>query len=410
MMAAARAAETDAEFAGRAAALHARLFTIDTHIDTPSLGLALPGWDISARHELDADGTQVDFPRMRAGGLKAGVFVVFIPQATRSPEGYAAARDLALRSFLRIHALGERHGNACTIALTADDGPRIASAGKLAIYLSIENGYAIGRDLTLLKTYHDLGARFFSIAHNGHTDLADSSMDVKPPEWNGVSPLGREAIAECNRLGFVLDGSHASDAAARQLIALSATPVMLTHSGCKAVTNHKRNVDDELLRVLAATHGVVQINTVSRFAVDTPPNAELEAARAKLVTRAAARGISDAESAEITREIYRLSRAMAKPRATLDDVLKHLFHAIEVAGVDHVGIGADMDGGGGVAGLEDVADYPKITAALLKRGLSEADVAKIWGGNTLRVLRAAEEHARKLQAAAKVVAAPPAKS
>jgi len=187
-------------------------------------------------------------------------------------------------------------------------------------------------------------------------------------------------------------GPHARDGT-RELIALSQAPVMLTHSSCRAVRDHKRNVPDDLLRELAAKGGVIQMNTVSHFVVATPPNPELEAAQARLVQRHAGRVLTDAEEAEDYLERLKLRRALGKDRATLDDFLKHLFHAIEVAGVDHVGIGGDMDGGGGVTGLQDVSDYPKITLALLKHGLSEEDAAKIWGGNTLRVLRAAEETA-----------------
>lgn len=204
-------AETDAELAARAAALHARIFTIDTHIDIPTLSLRRPGWDISQRHDVPTDDSQLDFPRMRDGGLKAGVFVVFVDQGKRTPEAYAAIRDNSIRSFVRVHAVAERFPEQCGLALSADDGPRLQAAGKRAIYLSIENGYAIGRDLTLIKTYHDLGARFFGFVHNGNNDLGDSSQPEKGPEWNGLSPLGRDAVAECNRLGLVIDGSHSSD-------------------------------------------------------------------------------------------------------------------------------------------------------------------------------------------------------
>jgi membrane dipeptidase len=387
-------AETDAELAARAAAVHARVFAIDTHLDTPTLSLRRPGWDIAQRHDSSTDFSQCDFPRMREGGLKAAVFVVFVDQGDRTPSGYAAARDNALRTFVRVHTMAARLPDQCAIALNADDGPRLAATGKRAIYLAVENGYAMGRDLTLLKTFHELGARFFGVAHSKHTDLADSSSDAKPPEWGGLSPLGREAVAECNRLGLVLDGSHASDAATRELIALSRAPILLTHSGCREICDHKRNVPDDLLRELAAHGGVIQINTVSAFVKKTPPNPELEAANAKLVARASGRQLSDEESVALSLERLKARRELGKNRATLEDFLAHLFHAIEVAGVDHVGIGGDMDGGGGVAGLEDVSDYPKITLALLKHGLSADDVAKIWGGNTLRVLRAAEDVAR----------------
>ena len=387
-------AETEAELVARAAALHQRIFTIDTHLDTPTFSLRRPGWDIAERHTIEADYTQCDFPRMREGGLDAGVFVVFVDQGARTPAGYAAIRDNALRTFFRIRTMAARHADQCEVALTAADGPRIAATGKRAIYLSVENGYAIGRDLTLLKTYHDLGARFFGVAHSAHTDLADSATDAKPAEWGGLSPLGREAVAECNRLGLVLDGSHASDAAARELVALSRTPVLLTHSSCRAIRDHKRNAPDDLIRELAAHGGVIQMNTVSHFLLATPPNPELEAAQAKLVARSAGRDLTDEENAAEYLERLKIRRQLLKQRASFDDFLKHLFHALEVAGVDHVGIGGDMDGGGGVAGLEDVSEYPKITLALLRHGLAEADVEKIWGGNVLRVLRAAEDFAR----------------
>ena len=388
-------AETDAELATRAAALHARIFTIDTHLDTPTLSLRRPGWDITQRHEVATDDSQVDFPRMRDGGLKAAVFVVFVDQGPRTPAAFSAIRDNAIRSFLRVHALAERYPDQCGLALTADDGPRLQAAGKRALYLSIENGYAVGRDLTLLKTYHDLGARFFGFVHNGNNDLGDSSQPEKGPEWGGLSPLGRKAVAECNRLGFVIDGSHSSDETVRQMIALSKTPIILTHSATKALRDHRRNVSDELLRELAAKGGVIQMNTVANFVAPEVINPEFNAAKAKFEARFAGRELNDAESAQMRIDEDKLQRQFfpVKP-ATLDDVLKHLFHAIEVAGVDHVGLGADMDGGGGVAGLEDVSTYPKITLALLKHGLAEADVEKIWGGNTLRLLRAAEDFAK----------------
>ncbi|MBI5767618.1 MAG: dipeptidase [Verrucomicrobia bacterium] len=388
-------AETEAELAARAAALHARLFTIDTHVDTPTLSLRRTGWDISLRHEARKDFSQLDFPRMREGGLKAAVFAVYVDQGPRTPEGYAAVRDNALRSFLRVREMAARHPGECELALSAADGRRIAAAGRRAIFLSVENGYAVGKDLTLLQTYREFGMRFFGFVHNGNNDLADSSQPgVVGPEWEGLSPLGREAVKECNRLGLVIDGSHASDETVRQLLALSQTPIVLTHSGCAAIRQHRRNVSDELLREIAAKGGVIQVNMVSLFLIDAPPNPELESAAHRREARASGRKLTDAEDAELSVDLYRIKAEKTKVRATIDGFLKHLFHAIDVAGADHVGIGADMDGGGGVTGIEDVADYPKITLALLKRGLSDADVEKIWGGNTLRVLRAAEELAR----------------
>jgi membrane dipeptidase len=390
------AAEDPAALAARAAALHAQIFTIDTHLDTPTLSLRRPGWEIAQRHEARTDFSQVDFPRMREGGLKAGVFVVYVEQGPRTPAGHAAARDNALRTFVRLREAAARHPQDCGLALTADDGPRLAATGRRALYLSIENGYAIGRDLSLLKTYHDLGARFFGFTHNGNTDLADSSQpDDKGPEWGGLSPLGRDAVRECNRLGLVIDGSHAADTTVRQLLAESQVPILLTHSACRALRDHPRNVSDDLLRAVAARGGVIQITFVSNFLIAAPPNPELARAQARLMAQAAGRPRTDAEEAELDLQVYRLKAELTRTRATFDDLLRHLLHAIEVAGVDHVGIGSDFDGGGGVTGLEDVSGLGRITAALLAHGLSETDVGKIWGGNTLRVLRAAEDFARR---------------
>ena len=393
-LAAAARAGTEAELAARAAAVHARIFTLDAHLDTPTYSLRRPQWSIAERHVWAGDFSQCDFPRMREGGLDAGVFVVYVDPGPRTTAGRAASRDSALRTFLRIHAIAARHAGECELAFTADDGPRIAATGRRAIYMSIENGEAIGQDLSLLKTYFDLGARFFGVAHSANTDLADSATDAKGPEWNGLSPLGREAVAECNRLGLVLDGSHASDAAVLELVERSRTPILLSHSSCRALRDHKRNASDDVLRAVAAKGGVIQMNSVSLFLVPSVPNPELAAAEAAHNRKLAGRVLSDAEDAEDFRERQRLKHELGRGRATLDDFLRHLFHAIDLVGVDHVGIGADMDGGGGVTGMEDVSQYPKITHALLKRGLSEEAVAKIWGGNTLRVLRAAEAHAK----------------
>lgn len=388
-------AETDAELAARAAALHARIFTIDTHIDTPTASLPRGDWDISQRHDLKTDPSQCDFPRMREGGLKAAVFAVYLAQGPRTPEGLAAARDHALKLFLSVHEIAARFPAECELALSAADGPRILATGKRAIFLSIENGYAIGKDLTLLSTYHQLGVRFFGFVHNGNNDLGDSAQPDQGPEWGGLSPLGKDAVRECNRLGLVIDASHSADSVLHELIALSQTPVILTHSACKAVFTHPRNVDDDLMRELAAHGGVIQMNTVSSFLIPMPINPEFNAANAKLTAKYAGRELTSAQRVERYLEGRKLADQFKIPRATFDDFLKHLFHAIDVAGADHVGIGADMDGGGGVTGLEDVSDYPKITLALLKHGVSETDVEKIWGGNMLRLLHAAEDYAAK---------------
>jgi membrane dipeptidase len=388
-------AANEADLAQRAAALHERIFTLDTHLDTPSTNLRRPGWDLGVRHDPTAEYSQCDLPRMRAGGLDGGFFAIYQDQGPRTPEGRARARDAALRMFVRIHEAVGHSTKECSLALTADDGLTLAASGRRAIYVSIENGYAIGEDLSLLTTFHELGARIFGFVHNGNNDLADSIRPQKAAEWNGLSPLGRAAVVECNRVGLIIDASHASDVAALEMIERSVTPVILSHSGCRAVHNQPRNAPDEVLRALAARGGVIQLNMVPGFLAKEPVNAEYNAARARLDALHAGRALSDAENAELNQQHRKLRLTyFPQPLATLDDFLKHVFHAIDLVGIDHVGIGSDLDGGGGVVGINDVTDYPKITLALLQRGLSEADIAKFWGGNLLRVFHAVEDHAK----------------
>jgi membrane dipeptidase len=387
-------AATTTELDQQAQAMHARLFTLDTHIDTPTGSLWRPGWDIAVRHDVDVDFSQCDFPRMKSGGLDAGFFVVYLRQGPRTPEGYAAARDRALRLFLLVHRAVARNAATCELALTADDGPRIAAASRLAIYISVENGYAIGKDLSLLRTYHDLGARLISIAHSANTDLGDSATDLAGQEWNGLSPLGREMVAECNRLGLVLDGSHASPATVRDLLSASQTPILLSHSGCRAVFDHPRNADDDLIRAVASQGGVIQITAAPNHLKAMRLSPERNAEVARVVARLATPEATDEQEAAAMVELRKVDVRYFTDEGTLDDFMKHVVHAIEVAGIDHVGIGADLDGGGGgLKGLKDVADYPNITRALIGRGYDEPAIAKIWGGNTLRVLRSAEKFA-----------------
>lgn len=373
-----------------AAALHGRIFTIDTHFDTPTAGLLRPGWNLGERHDYAADGSQCDLPRMREGGLDAAVFAVFTLQTARSREGRCAARDCALEILRRTRTALDRHAGECGLAITADDGPRLAAAGRRAIYFSIENAHALGPDLSSLAAFRDLGVRMLGLTHLLNNDVGDASTDPAGPEWGGLSPFGREAVAECNRLGIVVDASHASDAVLDQALTVSRSPVILSHSGCKAVFDHPRNIDDGRLRRLAGQGGVIQINSLSSYLVAEALDPERDEAHRRLMTQFQSVPLTLEVMTEADRAFEDFDRRFPKPPATLDDFMDHLVHAVEVAGIEHVGIGADFDGGGGVEGLRDVTEYPAITRALLARGFGEAEVARIWGGNTLRVLRAAE--------------------
>lgn len=390
------AAETAAEFSARARALHERAVTFDTHLDTPS-SLRRPGWNITERHDVLKDGTQVDFPRMREGGLDGGFWVIYTPQGPRTDEGHAAARDTALGIAVRIREMLARFPDQCEIALTADDAARIAATGKRIVYISVENSYPIGHDLTLVKTFYDLGVRMMSPVHFAHNDLADSATDTKGPEWKGLSPLGKDFVAECNRLGIILDASHASDDVFDQMIALSKVPIILSHSGAKAVYDHPRNIDDERLKKLAASGGVIQMNSLSAYLIPTPVNPERNKALAEVFAKfGGRRGLTPEQMAEAMELRRQVEAKYPVPIATFDDFMNHVLHVLKVVGPDHVGFGADWDGGGGVTGMEDVASYWKITERLLKEGYSEKAIENMWSGNTLRLLRQAEAYAKSV--------------
>jgi membrane dipeptidase len=370
-------------------ALHERLFTIDTHSDTPTAGFARDGWDFSALHDPAIDRSQIDLPRMRVGGVDAMVFAVYVPQLARTSAGHAAIQAYALRHFERTHAILEANKNECGLALTADDALRLKADGKRAIFLSIENSYSLGRDPANVEKFFKLGVRMLGLTHMLNNDLADSSTDPRGAEWGGLSPIGREVVAECNRLGVVLDASHASDDVLRDLLAYSRAPVILSHSDCRAVCDHPRNVGDDLLRALAARGGVIQINALPVSLVNAPGNRRT-AATAEILLRYKDAVLSPEILAAEDRDYDQVAIEHPNPAVMFEDFIRHIDHAAQTIGPAHVGIGCDLDGGGGhFDGLRDVADFPHITRALVARGWSEEALAKLWGENTLRLFRAA---------------------
>ncbi|MCI3180156.1 peptidase M19 [Caulobacter sp. CCUG 60055] len=361
------------------------LIMLDTHLDTP-VNFGRVDWDIMADNSADPF-SQVDYPRMVRGGLTGGFFAIYIAQGPLTAEGYAAARDEALMRAVWIREMVARHSDRFALAFAADDAARIAAQHKRVVFQSMENSYPLGEDLTLLRTFYDLGLRLAGPVHFRNNQFADSATDT--PRWHGLSPLGKAWVAEANRLGIMIDASHASDDVFDQLLTVSKTPIVLSHSGCKAVFDHPRNLDDGRLRKLAAAGGVIQINSVylkPRTKLDPATRADqdrVDADKDRLST------LSAAEIGRLKAEQRRID-AKYPPPASFDDFMANLLHALKVAGVDHVGVGADWDGGGGVVGMKDVADLPKINARLRQAGYSEADLRKIWSGNILRVMRQAE--------------------
>ncbi|MEJ7935759.1 dipeptidase [Sphingobium sp. AN558] len=385
--------------------LHQSLITLDTHLDTPA-SLDLPGWSIEDEHDATVDYTQVDLPRMKKGGLDGGFFAIYTTQGPLTREGYEKARDFAILRGMSIRTMVAADPANFTLATKASDAAGIAATRKRIVYMSIENAYPLGEDVSLIDLFFHMGVRVSGFAHFANNQFADSATDPsKQAKWGGLSPLGKQLLVEMNRLGIVADASHSSDAVLDDLLALSKTPVLLTHSGCKAVYDHPRNIDDAHLRALAAKGGVIQMNAYGTYLKAAKPNPERQKAMTALFAqmREGAKVSVEARAAFLRKrhEIDTLYPEIDPP--TFDDFLAHLFHALKLVGPDHVGIGLDWDGGGGVRGLEDVTKIPRITEALVKAGYSETEIGKIWSGNVLRLLKAAE-----VEAAAQRNKAPPA--
>jgi len=381
---------------GAAGALHQRLVCLDTHLDTPA-SLARPGWDMMRRHSYASDFTQVDYPRMVEGGLDGGFFAIYTPQGPLTPEGMMAARDAALLRAAEIREMVAAHPQAFELAFVAEDAARIAASGKRIVYQSIENSYPLGEDITLLRSFHGLGVRMVGFIHFKNNQFGDSATDT--PQWNGLSPRGRELAALANDLGMVIDASHAADSVFDQLMEISRSPIILSHSGCRAVHDHPRNIDDDRIRKLAAAGSTIQINSYNSYLVDVPPNPERDKARGALMQKMRNLGeLTPVQRTAVMREVASGIKALdaryPQPRATFEIYMQHVTHALDLVGPDHVGVGCDWDGGGGVAGMEDVASIPKITERLIKLGHSESQLAGFWGGNALRVLKSAHQ-ARK---------------
>jgi len=358
---------------------HERMIVLDTHLDTPVL-FEVPGWNFAEPHRYEWDNSQVDLPRMEAGGLDGGFFVIFTRQGALTPEGYAAARDSALMRAAAIQRVIAANSDRIGFATTADEAIRLAAQGKRFAFQSIENSWPLGEDLTLLTTFHRLGVRMAGPVHSRTNQFADSATGEAL--WRGLSPLGRRWVAEMNRLGMIIDASHSSDEAFDQLLTLSRVPIILSHSGPRAIFEHRRNLDDARMRRLAAAGGLMMLNSIFLVAHDSSDE------RSALEDRQRQWGnLNAGQRRRLLADLAALNARRPYTTADFDLYMRAMLHAIRVMGADHVGLGADWDGGGGVIGMEDVAALPRISARLRREGLGEADIAKIMGGNLLRVLR-----------------------
>jgi membrane dipeptidase len=414
------AQSSDAALMKTARAIHDRIIALDTHDDIEPRNFS---WSLNYTQDLD---TQVNLPKMRKGGLDASFFVVYVGQGNLTTEGFDAAYAAAVEKFEAIHRLTKTLApDQIELALTAEDVRRINAAGKKVALIGIENGYPIGTDITRVKEFYDRGGRYLSLAHNGHSQLADSNNGEATGTWlhHGLSALGRQVVAEANRLGIMLDLSHPSKEANMQVLALTKAPVIASHSAIRALCNHSRNMDDEQLEALKKNGGVIQIVALSDYIRQAPDStARTEALRQlneEFGVPAAGGGRSGggstggggrrgrtaavAQRDPDTRAAYerRLAdidvRLPAPPRATVKQFVDHIDYAVKKIGIDHVGISSDFDGGGGIDGWNDASESLNITVELVRRGYTEHQIAQIWSGNLLRVMARVAMVAKELQ-------------
>ncbi|MFN3609636.1 MAG: dipeptidase [Hyphomonas sp.] len=370
--------------------LHFRTLVLDTHLDTPAY-FHDPKYTFSERGDFDVDGTHVDLPRMNEGGLDGGFWVIFTPQGPLDEASYLAARNMAMLRQMSIRELAAKYAADVELAFSTADAERIAAAGKKIVFQSMENAYPLGTDISMLDTFYVGGLRMIAPVHFRNSQFADSATDVSEA-YGGLSPLGEELVRASNRLGLILDGSHASDGTVRDMIAISTTPLILSHSGPKAIYDHPRNLPDDLLIAIAEDGGVIQINAYGAYLEALPASPERLAAIAELQAQF---GTDTSTMDDETRAAYRaafeeMNKQFPAPRSTFEKFMEHLLYTLELVGPDHVGVGADWDGGGGVDGMKDIVDLPKVTTALVEAGYSEEDIAKIWSGNLLRLMSQVE--------------------
>ncbi len=372
----------------KARALQASAINLDTHLDTPAL-FGQPGWKITDRHSFQGDGSQIDYPRMVEGGLDGGFWVVYTGQGPLDEMSKLKARDFGLKRLGEIREMVAANPDKFALATVAGDAARIKAEGKKSVYISMENAYPLSHDPTLLSYYYKAGLRMLSLVHGSHNDFADSAGTAPGAVTarEGLTDKGRQMIVEANKLGIILDHSHASPEVFDQMIALSKAPIILSHSGAWDVYPHPRNLDDKRLKVLAAHGGVIQVNSLGGYLIDTGATPEYRAELGKIYQSFGGRRGLDADARkQAMAQIAALDAKYNIKKANFDDYMRHLLHIIEVAGWQHVGLGADWDGGGGVAGYEDITALPKVVQALLDAGYKDDQVRAILGGNTVRLI------------------------
>ena len=383
------------ELAARAKRIHAEAIVLDTHIDTTQR-LMRPGWDFFERHAPSVrgqrgpggSGNHVDYPRMREGGLDGLFFSIYMAGTVTGPP----AVKRALEQIDAVRRLADARPDAMVLATTAADIRAAHLAGRIAVLMGMEGGHMIDESLPVLRDYARLGVRYLTLTHSVNTTWGDSSTDK--PAHDGLTDFGKEVVRELNRLGVMVDVSHVADKTFEDALATSRAPLLASHSSCRALTGHARNMTDNMIRALAAKGGVIQINYLNSYIDETLRLAEVarqpevDAIRKDVGARFPGPGNAEKRMLEAIAAVGALQPPL--PVARWERIVDHIDHAAKIAGVDHVGLGSDFDGASMPDGMEDVTRLPKITEELLRRGYTEAQVKGILGENLLRLMERVE--------------------
>tara|TARA_R110002012_G_scaffold114320_2_gene260998 strand:- start:14381 stop:15682 length:1302 start_codon:yes stop_codon:yes gene_type:complete len=397
----------------KAQRIHDSVITIDTHDD-----INVQNFTDSINYTQRLE-TQINIPKMEEGGLDVAWLIVYTGQDTLTAEGYAKASENAISKFEAIHKLCEDIApDQIELALTSDDVRRIVAAGKKVAMIGVENAYPIGEDLSKIEEYHKRGARYMSLSHNGHSQFSDSNTGEKDSVWmhNGLSDLGKEAVAEMNRVGMMIDVSHPSKEAMKQMVELTKAPIIASHSSARTLCDHSRNLDDEQLMLMKENGGVVQTVAFSSYL-----NTEKHEARSAYMSevyknvadsldiawyeRSQFSSLTDEQREEFFanyRKVMSIGEEKAEtdpnapPAVNVSDFVDHIDYMVDLIGIEHVGISSDFDGGGGIEGWSDASETFNVTLELVKRGYTEEEIAKLWGGNLLRVLDEVQAVAKTL--------------
>ena len=407
--------ETEEQLIDRARGIHDRVITLDTHAD-----INVANFTEERNYTMDLP-TQVTLPKMEEGGLDVAWFVVFVGQGPLTEAGYAEAYQFAMDKFNAIRWFAEEKApDRIELAYTSDDVRRIAASGKKVAMIAIENAYQVGLDLDNIRQFEELGGRYMSLAHNGHSQFADSNTGEGDGDWlhNGLSDLGRQAVAEMNKWGIMVDISHPSKPAIMEMLELSQAPVIASHSSARALADHSRNLDDEQLLALKENGGVVQTvafrdyvaperNAAHREAIDALHSKIAEEMDFELVDGSALRDMSADDRDTYQARMAELEAAVAArmeaevnsvaPPVDVSDFVDHIDYLVGLIGLEYVGISSDFDGGGGVAGWDDASETFNVTLELVRRGYTEEEIGMLWSGNLLRVLDEVQAVAREIQ-------------